>query len=140
MELPPADELDAMESTDDLPPMSIVAMSESKGLADHGMMDIDSPSESEDVTVVEGSSAVILKADNSDDAYVAGQSDSDADSGDEKVLFQQFLLDCHNAKKAAPKMKAAQEPVHPELKKEKKHPTPKVSASKSPHCRPKADL
>ncbi len=140
VKLPPADKLDAMESTDDLPPIFIVAMSESKGLADHGMIDINIPSESEDVTVVEGSSVAILEADDSDNAYMAGQSDSDADSENEKVLFQQFLLDHHNTKKAAPKIKAAQEPVHPESKKEKKCPMPKVSASESSHCRPKADL
>lgn len=139
-ELPHVDELDGAESMDDLPPMSVMASSESEGPADD-RMHVDSHSESEDISVAEGSNAAaIQEADDSDDsdAYVDGQSDSDADSEDEKALFEQFLLHRRNTKKGAPKVKVADESVQPELKKEKKHPAPKVSAS--PDYRTRADL
>ncbi|KAK0196373.1 hypothetical protein F5146DRAFT_1129126 [Armillaria mellea] len=132
-DLPPVDKLDAVESMDELPPMSSVATSESEGPTDHVMMDMDSLSEHEEVTR-EGSGAAILNEGDSDDAYIAGQLDGNTDSDDEQVLFQKFLMDRQHANKGAQqrKPKVIKEPplVHPQSKNEKKQPAPKMIVDK----------
>ncbi|KAK0432101.1 uncharacterized protein EV420DRAFT_1655981 [Desarmillaria tabescens] len=97
---------DDAESMDDLPLVSVVAMSESDGPADNGM-DVDSASKSEQLPTVEDSSVpVLVEEDDSDDAYVEGQSGSDEPSEDEEALFQKFLLQHCKTKKAGSKLKA----------------------------------